>query len=96
MGWRAYDLAIVRWSEGFYKMDPDDRLWQAFLKGYREQRHIAEIDLTSIPTFVALRGIWHMALIASVQDRIGIQDFDRFMQRTIELLQEWEKSQLKL
>jgi len=96
MGWRAYDLAIVRWSEGFYKMDLDDRLWQAFLKGYREQRPIAEIDIASIPTFVALREIWHMALIASMQESAGIQDFDRFMQRTINLLQEWEKSQLKL
>jgi Ser/Thr protein kinase RdoA (MazF antagonist) len=92
-GWRAYDLAIVRWSEGFYKMDPNDELWQAFLKGYREQRSIAGIDLASIPTFVALREIWHMSLIASMQGSTGIQDFDRFMQRTVGMLQEWEASQ---
>jgi Ser/Thr protein kinase RdoA (MazF antagonist) len=95
MSWRAYDLAIARWSEGFYKMDPDDGLWQAFLKGYKEQRPIAEIDLASIPAFVALREIWHMALIASMQFNTGIQDFDRFMQRTVRLLQEWEASQFR-
>ncbi len=93
LGWRAYDLAIVRWSEGFYKMDPDDRLWQAFLKGYREQRHIAEEDLISIPIFVALREIWHTALIATLQLSSGIQVFDRLMQRTVRLLQEWEEDQ---
>ena len=96
MGWRAYDLAIVRWSEGFYNMDPEDVLWQAFLKGYKEQRHIAERDLVSIPAFVAVREIWHTALIASMQLSSGMQDFDRLMQRTVRLLGEWEKSQFKL
>lgn len=95
-GWRAYDLAIVRWSEGFYKMDPEDILWQAFLKGYKEQRQIAEIDLLSIPAFVAVREIWHTALIASMQLSSGMQDFDRLMQRTVKLLGEWEQSQFKL
>ena len=95
-GWRAYDLAIVRWSEGFYKMDPEDILWQAFLKGYKEQRQIAEIDLLSIPAFVAVREIWHTALITSLQSSSGIQDFDRLMQRTVKLLGEWEQSQFKL
>ncbi|MBA2391957.1 MAG: phosphotransferase [Ktedonobacteraceae bacterium] len=93
LGWRAYDLAIVRWSEGFYKMDPDDTLWQAFLKGYKEQRDITAGDLTSISAFVALREIWHMALIVCVQSRSGMQGFDRLMQRTVTLLQEWEKDQ---
>jgi Ser/Thr protein kinase RdoA (MazF antagonist) len=60
-------------------MDPDDTLWQAFLKGYQEQRHITEIDMASIPTFVAVREIWHMALIARLQPNSGIQDFDKFM-----------------
>ncbi len=91
--WRAYDLAIVRWSEGFYKMDPDDKLWHAFLKGYRERRHIEERDLASVPTFVAVREIWHIALIGAMQFYSGIQDFDKFMQRTVRLLQEWETSQ---
>jgi Ser/Thr protein kinase RdoA (MazF antagonist) len=61
-GWRAYDLAVVRWCEGFYKMDPGDTLWNAFLKGYLEQRPLSATDLASIPMFVVLREIWHTAL----------------------------------
>ena len=94
MSWRAYDLAAVRWSEGFYKMDPDDKLWNAFLKGYREQRHIAAGDLASIPTFVAVREIWHMALIGWLQPGSGIRDFYRIMHITVKLLQVWEISVL--
>lgn len=89
-GWRAYDLAIMRWCEGFYKMDPGDLLWQAFLKGYTEKRPISETDRASIPTFVALREIWHTALIAWLQPSSGIQGFDHTLQRTIRLLREWE------
>lgn len=94
-GWRAYDLAIVRWSKGFYQMDPDDTLWNAFLKGYLEQRTLTRTDLTSIPMFVALREIWHTALIAWLQPSSGIQGFDRILQRTLRLLREWETTQLK-
>ena len=94
-GWRAYDLAILRWCEGFYKMDPDDTLWHAFLKGYTEQRPITETDLASIPAFVALREIWHTALCAWLQPASGIQGFDKMLQRTIRLLQEWDVTYLK-
>ena len=90
MGWRAYDLAILRWCEGFYKMDPGDVLWQAFLKGYTELRPVSETDLASIPTFVAIREIWHTALCAWLQPASGVQGFEKILQRTIRLLQDWE------
>lgn len=90
LGWRAYDLAIVRWSEGFYQMDPQDLLWQAFLKGYTECRPLSEIELASIPTFVALREIWHTALVATLQPDMGSQGFDKLLQRTLRLLRAWE------
>ena len=94
-GWRAYDLATVRWCEGFYKMDPGDVLWNAFLKGYTEKRPIAETELMSIPIFVALREIWHTAFVAWLQPSSGVQGFDSILQRTIRLLQEWEITQIK-
>lgn len=95
MGWRAYDLAVVRWCEGFYQKDPGDVLWNAFLKGYTEKRPIADIDHASIPAFVALREIWHTALIAWLQPISGMQGFESILQRTIRLLHEWETAQLK-
>ena len=91
-GWRAYDLATIRWSEGFYHMDPEDTLWHAFLKGYTQLRHLAEADLASIPAFVVLREIWHSALIAWLPDS-GMQGFNKIMQRTLRLLREWETAQ---
>ncbi len=94
-GWRAYDLAILRWSEGFYNMDPGDLLWHAFLKGYTEQRPVSERDLASIPTFVALREFWHTGLIAWLQPGSGLKGFDRYLQRTIRLLRAWEAEHLK-
>ncbi|GHO57968.1 phosphotransferase enzyme family protein [Ktedonobacter robiniae] len=89
-GWRAYDLAVVRWCEGFYNWDPGDTLWQSFLKGYTEVRPLAEVDLASIPAFVALREVWHTALVASLQPSSGARGFERMMQRTMRLLREWE------
>ena len=94
-GWRAYDLAILPWSEGFYQMDPGDILWNAFLKGYIEQRPLNETDLAAIPLFVALREIWHTALVAQLQPDSGIQGFDRMLQRTLRLLREWETTHIK-
>lgn len=92
MGWRAYDLAILWWCEGFYKMDPGDVLWQAFLKGYTELRSVSETDLASIPTFVAIREIWHTALCAWLQPASGVQGLEKNLQRTIRLLQDWESA----
>ena len=90
MGWRVYDLATVRWSEGFYEMDPDDRLWEAFLAGYREQRPLTPTTLAAIPAFVAVREIWHLALEASLRPLSGFQGFERVIQRTVRLLHLWE------
>jgi Ser/Thr protein kinase RdoA (MazF antagonist) len=95
-GWRAYELATVRWCEGFYHMDPGDTLWNAFLKGYSEQRLVAEADLASIPTFTAIRELWHTALGARlIQAGSGFQGFDKNLQRTLRLLREWEKTLLQ-
>jgi Ser/Thr protein kinase RdoA (MazF antagonist) len=91
-GWRAYELAVVRWCEGFYNMDPGDKLWRSFLSGYTKNRSLSEVELASIPTFVAIREIWHTALIASLQPDSGIQGFANNLQRTIRLLQAWEEN----
>ncbi|HLZ56407.1 MAG TPA: phosphotransferase [Ktedonosporobacter sp.] len=94
-GWRAYDLAIMWWCEGFYKMDPDDTLWNSFLRGYAELRSLAAADLASIPTFVAIRELWHCALIAELQPSLGFQGFPKKLQRTLRLLREWEATRIQ-
>ncbi len=89
-GWRAYDLAIVRWSEAFYGKDQDDRLWQAFLGGYQAERSLAEADLAAIPAFVMARELWHLGLEAITDANLGYSDFERYVDRTMRLLAAWE------
>lgn len=59
-------------------------------KGYTESRPLSATDRAVIPVFVALREIWHTALIAWLQPSSGVQGFDHILQRTIRLLREWE------
>ena len=54
-GWRAYDLAVFRWSQG-----KKEELWLPFLQSYQSVRPLSETEQRSIPTFVVLRHLWWM------------------------------------
>jgi Ser/Thr protein kinase RdoA (MazF antagonist) len=56
-GWRAYDLATFRWICAWKEADADTR-WAEYLRGYRERRAVADLDLAAVPLFVAVREIW--------------------------------------
>ena len=64
--WRAYDLAVFRWSTGrpqrFGGFEPAraQAIWQAFLEGY--QSRYALPDLESVRDFVLVRHIWWLAI----------------------------------
>lgn len=93
-GWRAYDLAVLRWCEGFYQMDPEDAHWNAFFSGYTEVRPLSEVDRASIAVFTAIREVWHAALVARLQVGSGTKGFAWMLQRTIRLLRAWEETEL--
>lgn len=78
-GWRAYDIAEFRLAREIHsRHDKDEvnRLWEAFLKGYRDVRYFSENDVKVVPIFVALRQLWLFGLCFSESELIGKADFD--------------------
>jgi Ser/Thr protein kinase RdoA (MazF antagonist) len=61
-GYRAYDLAVFRWSFRFD--DQELPRWEPFLEAYREHRTLADQDLEAVPLFVCARHVWHMGVHA--------------------------------
>jgi Ser/Thr protein kinase RdoA (MazF antagonist) len=68
-GWWAYDLAGFR-HEGALASQGDD-VWEAFFKGYTEQRGVTELDLQAIPMLVAARQVWPMGMQTGNVEHLG-------------------------
>ncbi|MBY3620622.1 phosphotransferase [Acinetobacter sp. CUI P1] len=78
-GWRAYDIAefrLAREIHSGYDKDEVERLWAAFLNGYKSLRDLSDNDISAVPMFVALRQLWLFALCFSEGELIGAADFD--------------------
>ena len=63
-GWRAYDVAVLRWSIG-PAVGPEgighpktSEVYDAYLQGYHSLRSLGDVELQAIPYFVAVRAIW--------------------------------------
>lgn len=95
-GWRAYDLAVFMWSH-MVGGKPRDvaRTWREFLRGYREVRPLARVDLEAVPLFVASRHIWMMGInAASAPDWGHWKMADRFLNFQLRFLRTWEHLRL--
>jgi Ser/Thr protein kinase RdoA (MazF antagonist) len=64
-GWRAYDIAVFRWSSGPWeaKTSPAEktkrtRRWNALVRGYEKVRPLSKAEMQAIDYFVVLRQIW--------------------------------------
>ncbi|MCL6604678.1 MAG: phosphotransferase [Paenibacillus sp.] len=78
-GWRAYDIAefrLAREIHSGHNKDEVERLWDAFLNGYREVRDLSENDVEVVSIFVTLRQLWLFGLCFSESEQIGVADFD--------------------
>lgn len=78
-GWRAYDIAEFRLAREIHSghdKDEVERLWAAFLNGYKSLRDLSDNDISAVPMFVALRQLWLFALCFSEGELIGAADFD--------------------
>ncbi len=83
--WRAYDLAIYRWSTG-----RADHLWQAFPEGYQSVRPLSPTEREAVPTFVVMRQIWLMGSHTTYPDArswLRQNHWDRMFERLEECLQ---------
>jgi Ser/Thr protein kinase RdoA (MazF antagonist) len=78
-GWRAYDLAVFRWSTarparmGGLEPDRVEAVWNSFLTGYRAEYTLDQTTLDAVPVFVLARHLWWMAIdVAKIRDgKIG-------------------------
>jgi Ser/Thr protein kinase RdoA (MazF antagonist) len=61
-GWRAYDLAVFRWLARINGQEKER--WEPFLRGYREEKNLNEIDLQAVPLFIGIRNMWIFGLHA--------------------------------
>jgi len=87
VGFRAYDLAVFRWS---FRFDNEElSRWEPFLEGYRARRDVADVDVEAAPLFVCARHIWHMGAHAGEAAGSGIADLhDAYYERRIGWLKE--------
>jgi Ser/Thr protein kinase RdoA (MazF antagonist) len=89
VGWRAYDLAVFRWDARLSNRAQER--WAAFLRGYKEERPVKDIDLEAIPYFVAIRQIWLTGLhTGNAYDWGRSWLDDRYFDRTLEFFRKWE------
>jgi Ser/Thr protein kinase RdoA (MazF antagonist) len=88
-GWRAYDIAVFRWSARLRGKEKER--WPSFIRGYTDQRPLSEIDLRSIPYFVAIRHLWILGLHTGNSHDWGIGWLnDAYFDRAIKFFREWE------
>ncbi len=63
-GWRAYDVAVLRWSIGpavgpaGIGKTKTEQVYAAYLDGYQSVRLLSPTEVAAIPYFVAVRIIW--------------------------------------
>lgn len=78
-GWRAYDIAefrLAREIHSGHNQEEVEKLWEAFLNGYRNVRDLSENDVEAVAIFVILRQLWLFGLCFSESELIGGADFD--------------------
>lgn len=97
LGWRAYDLAVYRWSSTAMagSSGTDDR-WDAFLAAYRSIRSLSDGDIDAIRFFVAARHIWYLGLHARLLPVIGGSHLaPSVLERRRSVLQHWREHHLQ-
>ncbi len=94
-GYRAYDLSVFPWAFALSEQVPGriESMGRAFLKGYLRHRPVENVDVTAIPTFVAIRQIWLTGLHIGLADRFGWGWLnDRYFDRQFKMLRDWHKN----
>jgi Ser/Thr protein kinase RdoA (MazF antagonist) len=88
MGWRAYDLAILRWSIGpaigLYGIGEPrlSEVWRAYLDSYQRVRPLSTDELSALPLFVAIRHLrvmgWEVDRAINGIEGVGVLTEDFF------------------
>lgn len=93
VGWRAYDIAVFRWAARL--RGKEQERWPSFLRGYGEERSLSDMDIQATPYFVAIRQLWLLGLHAANGQDWGFGWMhDRYFDRALKFLHEWEAEYL--
>jgi Ser/Thr protein kinase RdoA (MazF antagonist) len=87
-GPRAYDFVAAQWLASYEKNTP---LFEVFLRGYTEERPLAERDLAAVPIFHGISRLWTIGLDARNARRWGTLPMsDFYLDTYLRSLREWE------
>ncbi len=101
-GWRAYDLAVLRWSigpavgaEGIGEPRLS-QVWESYRCGYQDHRPLTTAETAALPLFVAVRQIrvlgWDVQ--RALDGRLGVWLLnDEHFDHHLGLLRQWLKEQ---
>ncbi|HEY0723756.1 MAG TPA: phosphotransferase [Pyrinomonadaceae bacterium] len=100
-GWRAYDVAISLWSQGFeFNRSANAnrmRKWNAFLDGYHTVRCLSDNELQAVNLFVPLRQIWMLGVHSSLFLGFGHRSIhDAKFEAHVEFIKHWLKARKPL
>jgi Ser/Thr protein kinase RdoA (MazF antagonist) len=95
-GWRAYDLAVMRWSLGPVVgpagLPGVEDLYGWYLEGYGSVRPLSDDEVRSIPYFVAMRQLWITGTVIKrvLAGDMGYEDVDdAALDRTLRIIRGW-------
>jgi Ser/Thr protein kinase RdoA (MazF antagonist) len=93
-GWRAYDVAVFRWSRGWELNRSANldraRQWNGFLDGYHAVRRLSDAELAAVDLFVPLRHVWLMGLHARMLPVLGRRRLsESHVDRQIAFIRNW-------
>jgi len=87
-GWRAYDFVAAQWLASY---EGRARIWDAFVRGYRERRPLGAADLAAVPVFHGMSRLWTVGLDARNAARWGTLPMsDYYLDTYMRSLREWE------
>jgi Ser/Thr protein kinase RdoA (MazF antagonist) len=90
-GWRAYDIAVFRWSVKLFTTAKEQERWQHFVQGYTQEHPLNAIDQAVVPLFIGIRHIWLMGLQTGNGQDWGFGWMnDAYFDRALTFLRTWE------
>jgi Ser/Thr protein kinase RdoA (MazF antagonist) len=94
-GYRAYDLAVFLWCCRLE--DAVSARWESFIKSYRENRSVQELDIQAIPLFVCARYLWHMGVHTQNSPDWGVGFLnDKYFDDHLKRLRQAEEDYLRM
>ncbi len=97
-GWRAYDIAVflcTRTTIGNWSKEANSKRtkrWNAFLKGYTQERELSDEELAATKIFVPIRHIWLLGVQSQSTERLGRMWMDdAYFDQHINFIKDWIK-----